>query len=263
MTRGVAVVTWDGYDAPVLAELCAVPRLELLAETDSTQNVAHALAEAGATPGTVVLADTQRAGRGRMGRSWSSESGAGVWCTIIERPSVDVVAVLSLRVGLYAAEQLDRLAGGKVLVKWPNDLVIPGAPGDLRLTKLGGILVEARWTGQSLAWVSIGVGVNVVAPTSVANAGGMAPGARRMDVLAAIVGATRAAAAQRGALTAGELERFAARDALAGRRILSPVPGIAVGINAAGELRVEASRGVEHVRTGTVELAHEMEEPQP
>lgn len=263
MTSGTAIVTWDGVDAPRLAELCAVSRLELLAETDSTQNVAHALAEAGATSGTVVLADAQRAGRGRMGRSWSSEPGAGVWCTIIERPTADVVEVLSLRVGLYAAELLDRLAGEQVMVKWPNDLVIPGAPGDLRLAKLGGILVEARWLGQSLAWVAIGVGVNVVAPTDVAHAGGMAAGARRRDVLTAIVRATRAAAAQRGVLTPDELQRFAARDALAGRRILSPMHGIAVGINAGGELRVETSRGVEHVRAGTVELAHEMEEPQP
>lgn len=253
MTSEAPVVTWDGQDARALARACGATHLELLAETDSTQDVAHALAEAGAAPGTVVVADSQRAGRGRMGRSWSSEPGTGVWCTIIERPSRDALEVLSLRVGLYAAEQLDRIAGATISVKWPNDLLIGGR-------KVGGILVEARWQGQALAWVAIGVGVNVVAPASVANAAGIASGVRRTEVLSAIVRAIRQAAAERGALTRGELERLATRDALAGRGIVSPVHGIARGVTAAGELRVETAQGMECVRAGTVEIAPGTEE---
>jgi BirA family biotin operon repressor/biotin-[acetyl-CoA-carboxylase] ligase len=257
---GTSALTWDGYDARTLAAMCNAPALELLAETDSTQTVAHRLAEAGAAPGTVVVADSQRAGRGRMGRSWRSEPGMGVWCTTVERPAPDSLDVLSLRVGLYAAEKLDGFSEVPVRVKWPNDLVVPGAAGDLPLRKLGGILVEARWLGQSLAWVAIGVGVNVTAPTGVANAIGMNPGTRRTDVLSAIVRAVRQAAAQHGALTPDELRRYTARDALVGRDILSPVVGRVAGMNAAGELRVETHRGLEYVRAGTVELASETEE---
>ena len=251
---GTGVPTWDGYDAATLAAMCRATALELLAETDSTQNDAHRLAETGAEPGTVVVADSQRAGRGRQGRSWQSEPGIGVWCTTVERPSPESLDVLSLRVGLYVAERLDRFTGELVRVKWPNDLLIGSR-------KLGGILVEARWLGQSLGWVAIGVGVNVGAPSGVSNAVGMKPGTRRSDVLTAVVRAVREAAAQRGTLTPDELERFSARDALVGRDILSPIVGNVEGITAAGELRVATGRGVEYVRAGTVELGHGVEEP--
>jgi BirA family biotin operon repressor/biotin-[acetyl-CoA-carboxylase] ligase len=253
---GTGVLTWDGYDAATLAAMCDATALELLAETDSTQNVAHGLAEAGGVPGTVVVADSQRAGRGRLGRSWHSAPGIGVWCTTVERPSAESLDVLSLRVGLYVAERLDRFTEEPVRVKWPNDLLVGSR-------KLGGILVEARWLGQSLGWVAIGVGVNVGAPSAVSNAVGMNPGTRRAEVLPAIVRSVRQAAAQRGTLTPDELQRFAARDALVGRDIRSPVVGRVEGINAAGELRVETGRGAEFVRAGTVEFAHEMEEPLP
>lgn len=258
MTVTTSAVTWDGHTGDELAANCGAARLELLAETDSTQNVAHALAEAGAPAGTVVLADSQSAGRGRLGHSWSSERGAGVWCTVIERPpSPDALDVLSLRVGLYAAENLDPFVGETVHVKWPNDLVIPWseATRDLLYRKLGGILVEARWIGQSLAWVAIGVGVNVTAPANVPEAIGLKTSVRRADVFSAIVHAVRDAAMQRRHLTASELRRFSDRDGLAGRRILSPVEGIVAGVTAAGALTIETSRGTEYIRTGTVELA--------
>ena len=249
MTVTTSAVTWDGHTADELAANCGAARLELLAETDSTQNVAHALAEAGAPAGTVVLADSQSAGRGRLGRSWSSERGAGVWCTVIERPaSPDALEVLALRVGLHAAENLDRFAGDTVYVKWPNDLLVA-------FKKLGGILVEARWVGQSLAWVAVGVGVNVTAPSNIPDAIGLKPAVRRVEVLSAIVGAVRGAAAQRRYLTASELKRFSDRDAIAGRRILSPVEGTVAGVTAAGALAIETSRGAEYIRTGTVEFA--------
>jgi hypothetical protein len=75
--------TWDGITAEELERALQLPRLELRAEVESTQDIAHALAEQGTPDGTFVLADAQRAGRGRMGRSWASELGAGIWCTMI------------------------------------------------------------------------------------------------------------------------------------------------------------------------------------
>jgi len=243
--------TWDGLSAEALAQRCAVPRVELLSETESTQDVAHALAEAGAPAGTTVLADAQSAGRGRMGRVWMSQPGMGVWCTVLERPrQTDALDLLSLRIGLNAAEALDGFAGEGVGVKWPNDLI-------LRAGKLGGILVEARWSGSTLAWVAIGVGVNVVAHPGVPGAVGLTPDARRSAVLVAIVRAVRSAAAAEGRFTIAELARFRARDVLAGRRIVSPAAGKVMGITATGSLVVETVRGSEQFRAGTIQLAEE------
>jgi BirA family transcriptional regulator, biotin operon repressor / biotin---[acetyl-CoA-carboxylase] ligase len=254
--------TWDGLSAEALARRCGVPRLELLAETESTQDVAHMLAEEGAPAGTTVLADAQRAGRGRLGRSWMSETGRGVWCTILERPmQTDAMDVLSLRIGLEIAEALDTFAGGQVGVKWPNDLMLPhaviqgsAATRDPQFGKLGGILVEARWSGSTLAWVAIGVGVNVVAP-NVPGASGLARDPSRTAVLTAIVRAVRSAAATTGSLSGSEMARYRARDVLAGRRILEPVAGIVAGITESGSLVVETERGTEHFRAGTVRPA--------
>lgn len=247
--------TWDGLGAEALARRCGAPRVELLAETDSTLDVAHALAEAGAPPGTVVLADSQRAGRGRHGRRWSSQPGRGVWCTIIERPAdAQVLDVLSIRIGIRLAEALDSVAGAgeTVRVKWPNDLVVRGG-------KIAGILTEARWSGSVLGWVAVGVGVNVVRPDDVPSAAGLAlaSGASRVDVLHAVVSGVRGAGAVRGGLSADELRRFAARDALAGRAVVSPARGIVVGISASGALQIDTSHGREEHRAGTVRFAEE------
>ena len=248
MTVDAGVITWDGYDAAAIGRRCRVPRVELLAETDSTLDVAHALAEAGAPAGTLVVADSQRAGRGRQGRAWTSRPGAGVWATVIERPSdPSILDLLSVRVGLRLAEGLDALAGEEVDVKWPNDLFI-------RAGKLGGILTEARWSGTTLGWVAVGVGVNVTPPPDVTGAAGLHRG-ERLDVLEAIVNAVRAGAAATGELTADERARYAARDALAGRRIVAPATGRVAGISATGSLLVDTERGREQHRTGTIRFA--------
>ena len=242
-------VSWDGYSAAALAERCRAPRLVLLDETDSTLDVAHALAEQGAPSGTVVLANAQRAGRGRMGRTWSSEPGRGVWSTIIARGvAMDAMHVLSIRVGLEIAERLDLLAFDLVRLKWPNDLLLDWA-------KLGGVLTEARWTGDSLAWIAVGVGVNVVKPDAEANAAAFPAGTARVDVLAAIVAGIAAATAATGHLSDGELTRYATRDALAGKFIESPLLGVVTGIAANGAIVVETRKGIEQSRTGTIRLA--------
>ena len=111
MTQDASVgVTWDGHTAGSLALRCGVPRVELHAETESTLDIAHHLAQQGAPSGTVVLADYQKAGRGRLGRRWISQPGRGVWVTVLERPrDVRAIEVLSLRVGLRCAEALDEV----------------------------------------------------------------------------------------------------------------------------------------------------------
>jgi len=243
------MAAWDGVAAEALEARLGVP-VRLYDAVTSTLDVAHALAEDGAAPGTLVVADRQDAGRGRMGRHWASHAGAGVWCTVVERPT-DAAAldVLSLRVGICVAEGLDGIAGARVGVKWPNDLVVAAG-------KLGGILCEARWSGTSPAWVAIGVGVNVATP-GVAGAAGLPPGTRRADVLAAVIEGVRRAAARQGHLDPSELKRFTARDILSGRRLMTPGPGIARGISPSGALLVETPAGLAEYRTGTVQLAEE------
>jgi BirA family transcriptional regulator, biotin operon repressor / biotin---[acetyl-CoA-carboxylase] ligase len=242
---------WDNLDAESLRVRLAVPHVALYDDVGSTQDIAHDLAERGADAGTIVLADTQRVGRGRMGRSWTSGKRQGVWCTIVERP-VDLKAldVLSLRVGLLLAERLDAFANDRVRLKWPNDLIVSDR-------KVAGILVEARWSGGVPAWVAIGVGVNVRNP-AVAGATGLRDDVRRVEVLAAVVGAARQAGGSTGWLTDDELRRYNARDLLVGRRLVSPGIGIANGIAPSGSLLVETPRGIEQHRAGTIEFAEEL-----
>jgi BirA family biotin operon repressor/biotin-[acetyl-CoA-carboxylase] ligase len=150
-------------------------------------------------------------------------------------------------VGLELADRFDGMAQDVVKLKWPNDLLTSTG-------KLGGILTEARWTGDSLAWIAIGVGVNVAKPEAEPRAAGFPAGITRIDVLAAIVAGVRAARAYSGHLSAGELQRFAARDALAGNVIESPLLGVVKGIAANGAIVVETRQGMEEARTGTVEI---------
>src|SRR3954463_2517393 len=121
-TRGDSEARLDGATGEALQRALELPRVELLESTPSTMDVAHKLAAEGARAGTLVIANEQTAGRGRGGKSWQSSSGAGLWLTLIERPrDASGLGVLSLRVGLAAAEALDRFAAEPIWVKWPND----------------------------------------------------------------------------------------------------------------------------------------------
>jgi BirA family biotin operon repressor/biotin-[acetyl-CoA-carboxylase] ligase len=261
-----AALRYDGRDARELAALLGVPRVELLASVGSTMDTAHILAAGadgrdGAPPGTVVLAEEQRAGRGRAGRRWSSAPGAGIWLTLIERPAdAEALQVLSIRLGLRAARVLDRYAAGSVSLKWPNDMFVGGG-------KLAGILVEARWRGGDRPaagpagtgrpeWVAIGIGLNVVPPNDLP-AAGLEPGTSRVEVLSELVPALRAAAFARGLLGADELAAWRARDLAAGRRCLEPAAGVVRGIAADGALVVAGEGGDDTFRGGSLVLAEE------
>jgi BirA family transcriptional regulator, biotin operon repressor / biotin---[acetyl-CoA-carboxylase] ligase len=241
-------VRYDGLRAVELAALLDVPRVELFATATSTLDVANAIAPS-APAGTLVLADEQTAGRGRLGRSWRSERGAGIWLTLVERPD-DLLAleVLSVRCGLYAAEALDALASAPIGVKWPNDLYVRGC-------KLAGVLIETRWRGTATEWVSIGFGLNVAQPP-MDGAIGLAPGTARRDALVRLVPALRRAALATGLLTDDELTRWSARDVARGRIIDTPGAGTVAGISARGELLVRATDDTKTAhRSGTLTFA--------
>ena len=195
-----------------------------------------------------MSAGQQTAGRGRGGKSWESSPGAGLWLTLIERPTDSSgIGVLSLRVGLAAAEALDRFAPEPIRLKWPNDLYSDSG-------KLGGILVEARWREKSVDWVAIGIGVNVEAPKNVEGAAGLEPGMDRLDVLGELVPAIVAAARATGPLNDDEMEEYDARDLARGRKCIEPAIGRVAGITPAGELLVALADAVTPFRSGSLVL---------
>ena len=246
----IDTVAYDGHTAAELAVLLGVPTVELFDQVGSTLDVAHARASAGAPSGTLVLADEQTAGRGRQGRTWVSDPGAGVWLTLVERPSDAIaVGVLSLRLGLAAAAALDALSTERIKLKWPNDLYVGSS-------KLAGILVEARWREGVLDWVAIGFGINVRLPSGVP-AAALGAGTQRTDVLTRLVPALRHAAAATGPLRDDELDAYAGRDYARGRRCREPVVGVVTGLNPAGALVVESENGVQIVRSGSLVLMEE------
>lgn len=123
----------------------------------STNTEVRRLAEEGAPGGTVVLADAQSAGRGRRGRSWHSPPGKGIFFSILLRPPQTepaAAAPITLVAAAAIARQLRDATGMQVAVKWPNDLLIG-------TKKLGGILTEARISGQGPLYLVLGVGLNI------------------------------------------------------------------------------------------------------
>lgn len=129
-----------------------------LGEVTSTQDVAKDLAADGADHGTVVRAERQTAGRGRLGRRWASAPGDGLLFSIVLRPGglLRDAPLLTLGAAAGIAEALD------VQVKWPNDLVVDAGP-DVPPLKIGGILGELEAEpGGAVRHVVLGVGLNVL-----------------------------------------------------------------------------------------------------
>lgn len=210
----------------------------------------HRRAENGAPAGTLVIAGAQDAGRGRSGKSWQAEPGAGLWMTMLERPTdARALDVLALRVGLHLALALESMAPSAVTLKWPNDLLVAGR-------KLAGILIEARWRDGVPEWVAIGVGINRRVPREMPEATALLAEYSRDDVLLAAAPAIRLAASASGPLTRDELFAFEARDAARGRRLREPLVGRAAGVTAGGALLVDVDgAGVQSVHSGSLIFA--------
>ena len=141
--------------------LKAVTKVIGLETVDSTQNLAKELALAGEPEGTMVLACTQTAGRGRYDRSFDSGEG-GVYFTLILRPQKPAAcnASLSVRVGEAVANTLTEMFGLKTKIKVPND-VLAWDNKARKWKKICGILIETSAGESADHWVLVGVGVNV------------------------------------------------------------------------------------------------------
>jgi BirA family transcriptional regulator, biotin operon repressor / biotin---[acetyl-CoA-carboxylase] ligase len=241
-------------------------RIEYFDEVGSTQRVAAELAEQGAAQGTVVIAERQNAGRGRMGRQWHSPPGVNLYATIILRPTIPLAEVprLSLMAGVAAAEALEMATPGIVALKWPNDVWLNGR-------KAGGIIAEAV-TDQSrgLQCVLLGIGLNLNLA-----ARDIPPDLR--DKATSVLVAT-GYPCDRSGITSALLQKLNTRymetersgfgavrpvwehySALTGRIVSvldgeSRMTGKVVGIDADGALILETSAGTVRVLTGDVSI---------
>jgi BirA family transcriptional regulator, biotin operon repressor / biotin---[acetyl-CoA-carboxylase] ligase len=131
-------------------------RIYFYPESDSTNDVALALARAGEPEGTLVAANFQRRGRGRRTHAWTSPPGRDVLASLILRPGGDARGALpvALLVALATSIALSKLLDVEVGVKWPNDVIASGG-------KLAGVLAESASAGGALSHLVVGIGVNV------------------------------------------------------------------------------------------------------
>jgi len=122
----------------------------------STNDEAKRLAALDEPEGTVVVADTQTAGRGRSGRAWITPPGAAIAMSIILRPRVTsaYTTQIALLGGLAAREGIFRVTGLPAQIKWPNDVLVRGK-------KVAGVLAEAAFDGEQVEYAVLGIGVNV------------------------------------------------------------------------------------------------------
>ncbi len=237
MTDCTVLSMYGDVPCDVLQSRCGAARLVAVERCASTMDLTHQLAAEGAPHGMVVVAEEQGAGRGRTGKVWTSSRGAGVWTSILVRRPLEAPAgVLSLRVGLALAATLDARASGMIQLKWPNDLF-------LAQRKLAGVLTEARWRGDMLEWIVVGVGVNVRDPGADTPTAFLGDGQRQGDVLVDVVQSVLAAANQRGELTVAELAQYARRDMALGRLVTAPLQGTVLGITPRGGVAIRTSGG--------------------
>ena len=250
-----------------------------VAETGSTNADAMALARNGEHEGVVLVADHQRAGRGRAGRTWTAPSGSSLLFSVLLRPPVEVMALSTMAMAVAAADALISVAGVHPRLKWPNDLVWPG-DGSAPDRKLAGILAEADWpTGSTpdagprapapreRAAVVVGIGINVhwpddlpddLADIAVACNHLTTTPVDREDLLVAIL---RNLDGLYTTLLAGEREplmaAWTARSATLGRRVRvqlgrREIEGTARAVTSDGHLVVDTVAGPETVSAGDV-----------
>jgi BirA family transcriptional regulator, biotin operon repressor / biotin---[acetyl-CoA-carboxylase] ligase len=129
--------------------------LRRLARTPSTQDVVRAAARGGVAEGWCCAAEEQTAGRGRQGRSWSAPPGAALLVSVLLRPPPGVASGVPLAVGLAVADAVEALAGVRVGLKWPNDVLAEEGG------KLAGVLVEVEPRAGSGTAAVAGVGLNL------------------------------------------------------------------------------------------------------
>lgn len=125
-------------------------------EVDSTNIIAKNLGKELGHHGVLVLANTQKAGRGRMGREWNSPMNQGIWMSLILKPVIDIrnAPMLTLIAALAVNKGIRKITGLNSSIKWPNDIIINGK-------KVCGILTEMSTSKEILECIIVGIGINV------------------------------------------------------------------------------------------------------
>lgn len=228
-------------------------KITILDEADSTNIAAKELAALGVAHGTTVVADRQTAGRGRLGRSFVSPPGKGLYMSVVIRPkfAMSAVPMITSAVAVAAALAVEKLCGSEVQIKWVNDLYMNGK-------KICGILTEASLDLEmkSLEYAVVGIGINV---RSMKDEFG-----EELSLRATSVEDETGAALDRNALCAEVLNNleiwldriedrsyiieYRRREYLTGKRITAEfggkiVTGTAVGIDRSANLMVELPDG--------------------
>ncbi len=224
---------------------------------ESTMNEISRLAAEGAGEGTAVIADLQKAGRGRAGRVWTTPPGSAMLCSVLLRPALDVhlLSLLPIDAGLAIAEAIESVAPVQCQLKWPNDVLIDGK-------KIAGVLVQTRSIGEKVDHVNLGFGINLTTAkddlppgaTSLAFASGVQ--VDRLNIEEAVFSSlTRRYVAY--CASGGELDRdpWFKRAYLLGAHVRvvdgdQAIEGTHLGIDANGALLLRTDEGVRAIVAG-------------
>jgi BirA family biotin operon repressor/biotin-[acetyl-CoA-carboxylase] ligase len=224
----------------------------------STQALAFDLAERGAADGTVVVAETQTAGRGRRGRTWVDEPGASLLMSTVVRPGLAArdLPKLSLAAAVAVGEALRALTGLDARLKWPNDVLTHGR-------KIAGILLESRIGAEPL--VVAGIGINLrqrsFPPEVAGSATSVALESGRDVDPETLLGAVLEAFDRWRTRLEGEgfaplRERWLALADTIGRTVsVAGLEGVAVDLDADGALVLREAHGEHHVVAGELTVA--------
>lgn len=266
---------------PVPAEIAAALRatagrrgafgepLHFFTETGSTNDVAATLAERGAAEGTTVVASSQTAGRGRLGRGWFSPPGAGLYVSVVFR-NPRAVPLLTIAGGVAVADGIRAATGLPVGLKWPNDVIVESGLAPVRRRKIAGVLAEASSGAEGVQHVVLGFGINLrpaaYPPEIAGRASSIETELGRVPDAAAVLAETLCAlAAYSEAVHAGDggslLERWRALAPSArGTTVRWDAPdgertGVTDGIDESGALLVRTGGRVERIISGEVRWA--------
>jgi len=222
--------------------------------TGSTNATAFEMARAAAPEWSLAATAHQTQGRGRLGRRWEDVGGRALMFSLVLRPTLapQDAGLISLLAGAAMAEAATAASGHAVRCKWPNDLLTD-------VGKLGGILAESTVEEGSLAFVVLGLGVNVEAPPDVEGAAGLGADVDPMDLLTRFLAGFRAGYRPGDAGFADAVvSRWTAGADTIGRRVEGTaadgtiVAGKATGLDARGGLVVLSAEGPVTVSTGEI-----------
>lgn len=231
-------------------------RFEFYSQIGSSNDRAVAWLSEGISGGSVVIADEQTQGRGRLGRVWYAPPGTALMISYVLHPSNEAIGYVGMMGALAVCELVESL-GAQAGIKWPNDVQIDGR-------KLCGVLPEAAWQGETLLGAVLGVGLNVridfratpFAETAI-SLEDVVGGVDRVDLLTRVLERLDLWSAK---LTSDELfDSWRSRLVMIGRQVTvanasGMVSGIAEAVDRQGALLVRDDGGLRRVIAGDIAL---------